>query len=115
MYTLSKEMFVDKYQLTQLAQFETGGIAALRGVWGETDLEDPAYKMKGWGSIVLVDIPDHTESSLTLELPLHLRYLEPVDGGGKTHVDIQGCRKVPGHLRNSINFTRRHPFLPAAL
>lgn len=88
MYTLSKEVFVDKYQLAQLAQFETGGIAALRGVWGETDLEDPAYKTKGWGSIVLVDIPDHTESSLTLELPLHLRYLKPIEGGGKTHLDI---------------------------
>jgi hypothetical protein len=88
LYTLSKEVFVDKYQLAQLAQFQTGGIHQLQGVWGETDLEDPSYKTKGWGSIVLVDIVEQDQSEVTFELPLHLRYLEPQVGGGTRHVDI---------------------------
>jgi len=87
LYTLSKEVFVDKYQLAQLAQFQSGGIHHLYGVWGETDLEDPSYRTKGWGSIVLVDIVQD-RSELTLELPLHLRYLEPQVGGGTRNVDI---------------------------
>jgi hypothetical protein len=87
LYTLSKDVFVDKYQLTQLSQFQSGGIKNLRGVWGETDLEDPSYKTKGWGSIVLVDI-DQINSELTLELPLHLRYLEPLADGGYRHLNI---------------------------
>ena len=87
LFTLSKEVFVDKYQLAQLAQFQSGGIKHLRGVWGETDLEDPSYKTKGWGSVVLIDISP-TEEELTLKLPLHLRYLDPLEGGGNRHLDI---------------------------
>ena len=87
LYTLSKDVFVDKYQLTQLSQFQSGGIKNLRGVWGETDLEDPSYKTNGWGSIILIDI-EQENSELILELPLHLRYLEPLDGGGNRHLDI---------------------------
>lgn len=89
LYTLSKDVFVDQYQLSQLAQFKSGGIEDLRGVWGETDLENPSYKTKAWGSVVLVDIPKvEKPAELTLELPLHMRYLEPQDGGGKTPVEI---------------------------
>jgi PIG-X / PBN1 len=85
LYTLSKEVFVDKYQLAQLAQFQSGGIADVRGVWGETDLENPTYKTEGWGSVVLLDVAvpvaDEAEE-LVLELPVHLRYLEPSTEGG---------------------------------
>ena len=87
LYTLPKEVFVDKYQLAQLSQFKSGGIEDIRGIWGETDLEDPTYKTRGWGSVVLLDV-SKSDNSTTLELPLHLRYLEPVDGGGKTQVDL---------------------------
>lgn len=87
LYTLSKDVFVDKYQLTQLSQFQSGGIGNLRGVWGETDLEDPSYKTKGWGSVVVIDVAP-SEQELMLELPLHLRYLEPLPGGGTRHVNI---------------------------
>ena len=59
----------------------------MRGVWGETDLEDPNYKTEGWGSVVLIDVAS-SEEELTLELPLHLRYLEPLPGGGTRRVDI---------------------------
>lgn len=87
LYTLPKEVFVDKYQLTQFAQFKSGGIKEVRGIWGETDLEDPAYKTPAWGSLLLIDVPKSTKAT-TLELPLHLRYMEPVIGGGKTEVDL---------------------------
>ena len=86
LYTLSNEVFVDKYQLAQLAQFQSGGLRQLSGVWGETDLENPSYKTKGWGSIVLVDVVEQDLSAL--ELPLHLRYLEPQIGGGARNVEI---------------------------
>jgi hypothetical protein len=83
LYTLSKEVFVDKYQLAQLAQFHSGGIADVRGVWGATDLEDPTYKTDGWGSVVLLDLAvPAAEEELVLELPVHLRYLEPSLEGG---------------------------------
>jgi hypothetical protein len=89
LYTLSNEVFVDKYQLSQLAQFKAGGIEKFQ-VWGETDLEDPSYKTPGWGSVVLVDTPkpDQKDTNMTQKLPLHLRYLEPIKGGGKRHLDI---------------------------
>jgi len=89
LYTLSKDVFVDQYQVSQLAQFNSGGIDNLRGVWGETDLENPSYKTNGWGSVVLVDVSEPQEpSEMTLELPLHVRYLEPLEGGGKRPVEI---------------------------
>jgi len=87
MYTLPKEVFVDKYQLTQFSQFKSGGINNVRGIWGETDLEDPAYKTSGWGSVVLIDVAE-SRNATTVEMPLHLRYLEPIKGGGKTRVDL---------------------------
>jgi hypothetical protein len=89
LYTLSKDVFVDKYQLAQLVQFKSGGIQNAR-VWGETDLEAPSYETPGWGSIMLVDAPrpDPKDTEMTIKLPLHLRYLKPIDGGGKVHVDI---------------------------
>ena len=90
LYTLSKSVFVDKYQLTQLAQFQSGGIQNLRGVWGETDLENPSYKTQGWGSVVLIDIAtlEGKKSEMMVELPLHLRYLEPQAGGGMRRVNV---------------------------
>jgi hypothetical protein len=92
LYTLSKNVFVDQYQLSQLAQFKAGGIENVRGIWGETDLENPSYTTKGWGSIVLVDIPKLEDNErvkeMTVELPMHLRYLEPKEGGGKRSIEI---------------------------
>jgi PIG-X / PBN1 len=85
LYTLPKEVFVDKYQLEQLAQFKSGGILRVAGLWGETDLEDPAYMTPGWGSVLLIEVP---RDAHTVEVPLHFRYLEPVPGGGYTPVDF---------------------------
>jgi hypothetical protein len=110
LYTLSKQVFVDQYQVSQLAQFKSGGIENLRGIWGETDLENPSYKTDGWGSVVLVDIPKLEEpSEATLELPLHVRYLEPLEGGGNRLVEILppevfwACENtVEGHFLSTI-------------
>lgn len=87
LYTLSKDVFVDKYQLAQLSQFQSGGLKDVKALYGETDLEDPSYMIKGWGSIVLVEIAEE-ESELTFELPLHLRYLQPQNGGGYQHLEL---------------------------
>lgn len=106
LYTLSKNVFVDKYQLAQLAQFELGGIQNVRGVWGETDLEAPSYKTEGWGSIVLVDIAriDGSGNNLTLELPLHLRYLEPLEGGGNREIKLL-CPEIFWACKNDVEGT----------
>ncbi|KAF8543553.1 PIG-X [Trichophaea hybrida] len=81
-FTLPRALFVDKYQLssTNPQLLESLNIKRLRGVNGETDLEAPVWGSNRWGSTVLVEI-DHLRSTgqggLNVELPLHLRYLEP--------------------------------------
>ena len=109
LYTLSKEVFVDKYQLAQLAQFSSGGLQNVQGIWGETDLEDPSYKTKGWGSIVLINVT-RTNPKSTLELPIHLRYLGPQDGGGYRNTEV-----LPPQLfwacQNDAESTTSTPFL----
>lgn len=79
-FTLPRELFVDKYQLspTNHQLLESLNIKQLRGVSGETDLEAPVWASSRWGSTVLVEI-DHTQekNQLKVQLPLHLRYLEP--------------------------------------
>lgn len=58
-------------------------------VTGNTDLEQPNYTIQEWGSRVLIQI-DTTSAKdnipLQMELPLHLRYLSPLDGASSTNV-----------------------------
>lgn len=83
-FALPRELFVDKYQLspTNHQLLESLNIKQLRGVSGETDLEAPVWASSRWGSTVLVEV-DHTAPAtqgndlLEVQLPLHLRYLEP--------------------------------------
>jgi hypothetical protein len=111
LYTLSKDVFVDQYQLSQLAQFKSGGIENVRGIWGETDLENPSYTTKEWGSLVLVDIPKLEEGDaiheMTVELPMHLRYLKPREGGGNQIVEI-----LPPEMFWTCENTVEGPTLP---
>ena len=55
-------------------------IRNVRSIYGEIDLEAPDWVIKKWGSNVLVEILDPSETvpgSWTVEVPLHLRYLQP--------------------------------------
>jgi hypothetical protein len=80
-FKLPRGLFVDKYQLSSANPqlLSSLKIKRLRNVSGEADLEAPVWGSNRWGSSVLVEVdPEQTtDTGLTVELPLHLRYLEP--------------------------------------
>ena len=83
-FTLPKTFFVDKYQLADAQLLESLGLRRLRALYGEADLEAPTWTQSRWGSSVLLEIEsqegDNDEGVRDVELPLHLRYLEPTPG-----------------------------------
>lgn len=89
--TLPKAIFADRYQLADDLFLKSKNLTALRYSSSPVDLEAPAYATKPWGSGVLLELaPPSTEGKndeWTAEIPLHLRYLEPV-AGGYTDVEV---------------------------
>ncbi|TRX90736.1 hypothetical protein FHL15_008315 [Xylaria flabelliformis] len=82
--TLPRTIFADKYQLGDDLFLSSKNLTALRYISQPVDLEAPDYAMKLWGSSVLVELqPPSTraDSPWTAEIPLHLRYLSPAEGG----------------------------------
>ncbi|KAI0194162.1 PIG-X [Astrocystis sublimbata] len=85
--TLPRTLFVDKYQLGDDLFLASKNLTALRYISQPVDLEAPSYAMKLWGSSVLVELqPPHAQvdAPWTAEIPLHLRYLSPAEGGYTT-------------------------------
>ena len=79
-FTLPRGLFIDEYQLspTNPQLLESLNIKRILGISGKTDLEAPMWASKRWGSSVLVEVDTARSSGgLNVELPLHLRYLEP--------------------------------------
>ncbi|ODV90407.1 hypothetical protein CANCADRAFT_106301 [Tortispora caseinolytica NRRL Y-17796] len=64
LWTLPKDVFIDRNQ------FDLHGLVEL---YGETDLELPAYAIEGWGSVLLQEIVDDSP----FVVPLHSRYETP--------------------------------------
>ncbi|KAI0440492.1 PIG-X [Xylaria telfairii] len=82
--TLPRTIFADKYQLGDDLFLSSKNLTALRYISQPVDLEAPDYAMKLWGSTVLVEIQppsSQADSPWTAEIPLHLRYLSPAEGG----------------------------------
>ncbi|KAI0603191.1 PIG-X [Biscogniauxia sp. FL1348] len=82
--TLPRTIFADKYQLDDELFLSSKNLTALRYISQPVDLEAPEYAMKLWGSTVLLELqPPNSEDSQpwTAEIPLHLRYLSPKEGG----------------------------------
>ncbi|KAI1433100.1 PIG-X [Xylaria sp. CBS 124048] len=82
--TLPRTIFVDKYQLGDDLFLSSKNLTALRYISQPVDLEAPDYAMKVWGSSVLLELqPPNAqgETPWTAEIPLHLRYLSPAEGG----------------------------------
>ncbi|KAJ2987562.1 hypothetical protein NUW58_g4441 [Xylaria curta] len=82
--TLPRTIFADKYQLGDDLFLSSKNLTALRYISQPVDLEAPDYAMKYWGSSVLLELqPPSTQedSPWTAEIPLHLRYLSPAEGG----------------------------------
>ncbi|KAI3336475.1 PIG-X-domain-containing protein [Xylariaceae sp. AK1471] len=82
--TLPRAIFADKYQLEDDLFLSSKNLTALRYISQPVDLEAPDYAMKLWGSTVLLELqPPSVQGHLpwTAEIPLHLRYLSPSEGG----------------------------------
>ncbi|CCJ30167.1 unnamed protein product [Pneumocystis jirovecii] len=78
LYYLPKSVFVDKYQLQDLVQFNIGNLKKVHFIWGETNLEAPVWKLQKWGSVVLIEtVSNHLNTSFFVDLPIHLRYFPP--------------------------------------
>jgi hypothetical protein len=80
-FTLPKAIFADRYQLEDPLFLASKNISALRHMTQPVDLEAPAYAMRPWGSGVLLELATSGSHEWSAEVPLHLRYLEPVAGG----------------------------------
>ncbi|KAF6844581.1 protein pbn1 [Colletotrichum musicola] len=82
--TLPKTIFADRYQLADDLFLSSKNLTALRYSSTPVDLEAPAYATKPWGSGVLLELAPpagEKDGEWTAEVPLHLRYLKPAEGG----------------------------------
>lgn len=83
-FTLPRYIFPDKYQLSDDLFLASKNLTALRYVSQPVDLEAPEYVMDLWGSAMLLELsprPSHAPEAFTAEVPLHVRYLAPAEGG----------------------------------
>jgi hypothetical protein len=63
-------------------------LTALRYASLPVDLEAPAYTTETWGSSILLELaPPSTVQEWAVEVPLHLRYLEP-SPTGERHTEV---------------------------
>ena len=86
-FTLPRVIFADKYQLNDPLFLASKNISTLSFISQPVDLEAPEYVMKIWGSSLLLELAPPKGNSKkesgpwTAHVPLHLRYLEPKEGG----------------------------------
>lgn len=85
-FMLPRQVFVDKYQISPsnpqlLRELGIRGI----NVSGEADLEQPDWASVKWGSTLLAELDPSKES---IEVPLHLRYLQPEEGRDKMEIQV---------------------------
>jgi hypothetical protein len=93
--TLPRTVFADRYQLSDPLFLASKNLTALRYMTQPVDLEAPEYVMPQWGSSLLLQLSppppppspsqekkkDNNKEEWTAEIPLHLRYLAPAEGG----------------------------------
>lgn len=88
--SLPKAIFADRYQLDDSLFMASKNLSSLEYSSSPVDLEAPAYTMDVWGSNILVQLarpPADKSQQWTVEIPLHLRYLEP-SASGERQVDV---------------------------
>ncbi|OAA65742.1 protein pbn1 [Niveomyces insectorum RCEF 264] len=88
--TLPRHIFADQYQLGDPLFLASKNLTALRHITEPVDLEAPDYAVPSWGAAALVELAPPfvpSQSTWTAEIPLHLRYLLPADGGYRS-VDV---------------------------
>lgn len=111
--TLPKHIFPDKYQLAAPNFLKANGLKQIRSLTAPPpDLEAPDWAVASWGSHMLMELdPSSPGSSLSewhAEIPLHLRYLKPADGGIRTAevpwpVVFWACSSDEGGSKMSVN------------
>lgn len=85
--TLARHIFADRYQMDDELFLASKNLAALKHMTQPVDLEAPDYAVDVWGSAALIELAppassqSGSESAWTAEIPLHLRYLLPAQGG----------------------------------
>ncbi|KIH91841.1 protein pbn1 [Sporothrix brasiliensis 5110] len=87
--TLPRYIFADRYQLGDVLFLASKNLTALHHMTQPVDLEAPDYAVPVWGSAALIELAppvglteeQQRSSEWTAEIPLHLRYLLPADGG----------------------------------
>lgn len=84
--TLPRTVFADRYQLADELFMASKNLSSLKYASQPVDLEMPEYKNPPWGSTILVELapPEDSadaDSPWTAEIPLHLRYRAPAEGG----------------------------------
>lgn len=94
--TLPKEVFVDKYQISDALFMASKNLTKIEHITIPVDLEAPAYAVKSWGSSLLLSLAapvprakedgsseESTTEQVTVDeafsaqIPMHLRYLAP--------------------------------------
>ena len=89
--TLPSTLFPDKYQLSAPLFLASKNLRSVRSISGETDLEAPNWAIDRWGSAMLVElappVASSKEASWHADVPLHLRYLAP-SNGGEAYLDV---------------------------
>ncbi|KAL9602596.1 MAG: hypothetical protein Q9219_001740 [cf. Caloplaca sp. 3 TL-2023] len=87
---LPSPLFIDKYQLSSPNFLAAKNLRTVRALSGDTDLEAPHWVTRKWGSALLMELAPPTvqrkssqvgDALWYAEIPLHLRYLVPANGG----------------------------------
>ena len=89
-FVVPQPFFVDPYQLADDSIMKSMGIRHVRSIIGETDLEAPVWTKSKWGAAVVVDIETRGKESrsLKVEMPLHLRYMVPLEDEERTKASM---------------------------
>ncbi|KAL9093252.1 MAG: hypothetical protein Q9159_000429 [Coniocarpon cinnabarinum] len=75
---LPSALFIDRYAFRDALFLSSHNLTSLRAITGATDLEAPEWLVPQWGSSALFELESGTEGAT---VPLHTRYLRPVEGG----------------------------------
>lgn len=89
LFLFPSDLFVDRYELEQRRQ--DGVLGKKFQVWGETDLELPVQAVDRRGSALLIGL--HANQSI-LDVPFHLRYLEPATSDGSILEGFSGSYRI---------------------
>ncbi|KAL8958837.1 MAG: hypothetical protein Q9193_004180 [Seirophora villosa] len=97
----------------------SNNLHAIRALSGETDLEAPDWRIKQWGSLVLLElavappVQRRLKTPWHADVPLHLRYLSPT-ARGESQVDVPwpvvfwACPAEEGTKMSANPFDRVH-------